>query len=233
MIAVDSASIRISGPFRTLLRPLERSLDIPHTREHEIAIPCLARQLPAIMLRFPSARVLAANATTASAQASIRTVVLPQSLGFEWHLKLAFACIITSALRTITPWTACVGPELSAVLDDLLPEETWICREVASVTGAQQDYDEAKHISCILRENHEAKADAMAQTLVIAAALAETPFGETECYATFLFGLETADERMDWLSRSVIHFVTFTSLTVYILQIHSKIVRGNIATRSR
>jgi siderophore synthetase component len=165
-----------------------RKLDLPNVEAHEVLIPCLARQLPAIMVRFQSARVIARNAITASAQASIRTVVLPQTLQFEWHLKLALACTVTSALRTITPW-----------LSDLLPEDTWICREVASITGAQRDYDEAKHISCILRENHEARANAMNQTLVIAAALAETPYGETECYATFLFKLVTTEGKMDWL----------------------------------
>jgi hypothetical protein len=199
IIAVDSASVRISGPFQTLLRPLVHKLGLPNVEAHEVLIPCLARQLPAIMVRFQSARVIARNAITASAQASIRTVVLPQTLQFEWHLKLALACTITSALRTITPWTTCVGPELSAVLSDLLPEDTWICREVASITGAQRDYDEAKHISCILRENHEARATVMNQTLVIAAVLAETPYGETECYATFLFKLVTTDGKMDWL----------------------------------
>jgi siderophore synthetase component len=176
-----------------------RKLALPNVEAHEVLIPCLARQLPAIMVRFQSARVIARNAITASAQASIRTVVLPQTLQFDWHLKLALACTITSALRTITPWTACVGPELSAVLSDLLPEDTWICREVASITGAQRDYDEAKHISCVLREDHEARANAMNQTLVIAAALAETPYGETECYATFLFKLVTAEGKIDWL----------------------------------
>jgi siderophore synthetase component len=176
-----------------------RKLDVPNVGAHEVLIPCLALQLPAIMVRFQSARVIARNAITASAQASIRTVVLPQTLQFEWHLKLALACTITSALRTITPWTACVGPELSGVLSDLLPEDTWICREVASITGAQRDYDEAKHISCVLWEDHEARANAMNQTLVIAAALAETPYGETECYATFLFKLVTAEGKMDWL----------------------------------
>jgi hypothetical protein len=199
MIAVNSASVRISGPFQTLLMPLVQKLGLPNVGPSEVLIPCLARQLPAIMAHFQSARVITKNAITAFAQASIRTVVLPQTLEFEWDLKLALACTITSALRTITPWTACVGPELSAVLSDLLPEDTWICGEVASITGAQQDYDEAKHISCILRENHEARATEMNQTLVIAAALAETPYGETECYATFLFKLVTAEEKMDWL----------------------------------
>jgi siderophore synthetase component len=176
-----------------------RKLDLPQAGSEEVLIPCLARQLPAITSRFPSARVLAKKAITASAQASIRTVVVPRTLQFEWDLKLALACTITSALRTITPWTACVGPELSAVLSDLLPENTWICREVASVTGSQEDYDEAKHISCVLRESHEVKADAANQTLIIAAALAETPYGETECYATLLFELRTADEKVVWL----------------------------------
>jgi uncharacterized membrane protein len=203
IIAVDSASVRISGPFRTLLAPLLHKLDLPAVKANEILIPCLTRQLPAITLRFPSARVIVRNAITASAQASIRTVVLPQTLQFDWDLKFALACTITSALRIITPWTACIGPEFSAVLSDLLPENTWICRKVASVTGAQDDFHEAKHISSILRESHEARANAINQTLIIAAALAETPYGETECHATFLFGLVTADEKADWLRKQV------------------------------
>lgn len=230
MIAVDSAAIRISGPFRKLLKPLLSKLDLPDIGSNEIVIPCLTRQMPAIKLNFPSARLLVGNALTASAQASLRTVVLPEEFDFQWHMKLALACTVTSALRTITPWTACVGPELSNVLFDLLPENTWICREVASITGAQDSFDEAKHISCVLRESHESRSEAMNQTMIIAAALAERPYGTRDCYAAVMFELMTREDKLDWLEKSVSEYVPVMLALTDAGQIHLETVGRHLDT---
>ncbi|KAE8333799.1 hypothetical protein BDV39DRAFT_188166 [Aspergillus sergii] len=43
----------------------------------------------------------------------MRTITIRPELGFNYHLKLSLACQITSALRTITPWTTCGGPNIS------------------------------------------------------------------------------------------------------------------------
>ncbi|KXT17062.1 hypothetical protein AC579_4327 [Pseudocercospora musae] len=200
IIAVDRAAVKISGPFRKLLEPLLANFNLPAVGPNDIVLPCLSRQWPAIQDNFPSAYVLLLDALEAEAQASIRTVTIPSRYGFHWHLKTALACTITSALRTITPWTACVGPELSEVLKDLVPDDLWIASEVASITGSQTDFDQAKHISCILREDLEPRAESLNQSLIICAALAECPYGNSECYATLTFDLKNTNAKMAWLT---------------------------------
>ncbi|KXT04176.1 hypothetical protein AC578_55 [Pseudocercospora eumusae] len=200
IIAVDRAAVKISGPFRRLLEPLLANFDLPTVGSNDIILPCLSRQWPAIQANFPSAYILIPDALEAEAQASVRTVAIPKQYGFSWHLKTALACTITSALRTITPWTACVGPELSEVLKDLVPNNLWIASEVASITGSQANFDQAKHISCILREDLEPRAESLNQSLIICAALAECPYGSSECYATLTFDLHNTHAKMAWLT---------------------------------
>lgn len=203
LIFVDGPSLRITGPFQTLTRPLYKHFGIDGIAKDQVLIPVLTRQLPAIISRFPGARIIVENATEADAQASLRTVSLPDVPSFPWHLKLALACTISSALRTVTPWTACVGPELSALFSELLPCELWFCGEIASVTGSQDDYDIAKHVSCVLREDLEPRATSLNQALIIAAALIEHPYASQQCYAELLFNLYNVEDKLAWFKEFV------------------------------
>lgn len=198
-LAVPSSDLRITGAFQTRLLPLLQKLGITNTHPGTVVVPCLRRQIPAIKSRFPRAEVLQSPPVTARAQAATRTVSLSPELGFPYHLKLALACFITSALRTVSPWTACVGPEAGDVLSDILPGDLWVAREVASVTGAGDDFDEAKHISCVLREDLEPRADALGEALIPAAALAETDLATGVSSAERVFGLDTVEKRRAWL----------------------------------
>ncbi|KAF7194679.1 NRPS-independent siderophore synthetase rfs [Pseudocercospora fuligena] len=200
IIAVDRAAVKISGPFRRFLEPLLANFDLPTLAPNDVVLPCLSRQWPAIQENFPSAYILIPDALEAEAQASIRTVTIPSKYRFQWHLKTALACTITSALRTVTPWTACVGPELSEVLKDLVSDNLWIASEVASITGSQASFDQAKHISCILREDLEPRAESLNQSLIICAALAERPYGSSQCYAELTFDLHDTNAKMAWLT---------------------------------
>lgn len=198
-LAVPSSDLRITGAFQTRLLPLLQKLGITNTHPGTVVVPCLRRQIPAIKSRFPKAEVLQSPPVTARAQAATRTVSLSPELRFPYHLKLALACFITSALRTVSPWTACVGPEAGDVLSDILPGDLWVAREVASVTGAGADFDEAKHISCVLREDLEPRADALGEALIPAAALAETDLATGVSSAERVFGLDTVEKRRAWL----------------------------------
>ncbi|KAI7781602.1 hypothetical protein LA080_014500 [Diaporthe eres] len=198
-LAVPSTDLRITGAFQTRLRPLLQKLGVANTIPGTVVVPCLERQIPAIRSRFPNVEVLQSPQVTARAQAATRTVSLAPELESPYHLKLALACFITSALRTVSPWTACVGPEAGDVLSDILPEDLWVAREVASVTGSGADFDEAKHISCVLREDLEPRANALGETLIPAAALAETDLATGISSAERVFGLDSIDKRKEWL----------------------------------
>lgn len=210
-LAVPSSDLRITGAFQAKLRPLLQKLGITNTFPGTVVVPCLERQIPAIKSRFTAVQVLETPRVVARAQAATRTVVLSPELNFPYQLKLALACFITSALRTVSPWTACVGPEAGEVLSEILPDNLWVAREVASVTGSGADFDRAKHISCILREDLESRANSADETLIPAAALAETDLATGLSNAERVFGLDTVEKRQTWLRKYV---ATLLSLVI-------------------
>lgn len=195
-LSVPRSQIRISGPFELILDDLLMKLDIPKPASDRVIIPTLAQQQPAILSRFSD--VYSVGSDRASAQASLRTVTLRPELQFRYHLKLALACQISSWLRTITPWAALGGPPVSKLLAKLLPADTWVYNEVASVTGAQSDFDDAKHISCILREDLEFRARSQEETLIIASALTQRTVHDSKIHAERIFELKTTEQKIDF-----------------------------------
>lgn len=202
-ISVPRNDLRVTGHFEQELQPLLERLEIPGTTGDRMIVPCLSQQLPSIHQRFPNATVLKLIEDCADAQASMRTLTLRPDLEFNYHLKLSLACQITSALRTITPWTTCGGPVQSELLEKSLPNDLWVFREVAAVTGSQENFNDARHLSCILRDSLETRAQANDETLIIAAALAQKPGGDGRTYAEILYGLETISKKKEWFQRSV------------------------------
>lgn len=202
-VSVPRTDLRFWGPFEQVLQPLLERLDIPKPTSDRVVVPCLAQQLPSIILRFPNAIVLKSVVECADAQASMRTLALRPELEFGYHLKLSLACQITSALRTITPWTTCGGPILTELLEGLLHPDLWVFREVAAVTGSQVDFSAARHLSCILREDPEARARENNEALIISAALAQQPPSASRTYAEILFGLETISQKQKWFRRFI------------------------------
>jgi siderophore synthetase component len=136
----------------------------------------------------------------------MRTIMVRPKLEFMYHLKLSLACQITSALRTITPWSAIGAPEVSELLVKLLPKDMWVYREVASVNGGQEDFNEAKHMSCILREDLEFKARAQGEALILAAALPQPVLDCGKTHAEMLFGLDTPEQKLAWFRECVSPF---------------------------
>lgn len=202
-VSVPRADLRVTGRFEGELQPLLDRLSIPKTTSDRVIVPCLAQQLPSIHQRFSAAIVLKLITDCADAQASMRTLTLRPEFEFKYHLKLSLACQITSALRTITPWTTCGGPVQTELLEKLLPNDLWVFREVAAVTGSQENFNDARHLSCILRDSLETRARANNETLIIAAALAQKPSGNSRTYAEILYGLETTSQKKEWFQRSL------------------------------
>ncbi|KAJ5800903.1 uncharacterized protein N7518_002971 [Penicillium psychrosexuale] len=202
-VSVPRANLRVTGYFEQELQPLLERLEIPKTTSDRVVVPCLAQQLPSIHQRFPDTIVLKLIADCADAQASMRTLTIRPELEFKYHLKLSLACQITSALRTITPWTTCGGPVQTEILENLLPKDLWVFREVAAVSGSQEDFNEARHLSCILRDSLETRARENDETLIIAAALAQKPGGGSRTYAEILYSLETISQKKEWFRRYV------------------------------
>ncbi|KAL2816182.1 ferric iron reductase FhuF-like transporter-domain-containing protein [Aspergillus cavernicola] len=193
------SQVRTSGPFEELLDELLAKLDIPGSTPGRVIVPSLAQQRPSILSRFSDVQVVVSD--RASAQASMRTVNLRPELKFKYHLKLSLACQITSALRTITPWTALGGAEVSGLLEKLLPPDMWVFKEVAAATGAQTEFNDAKHLSCILREDLELRANQQNESLIIASALSQLPVSETGNWKAQAQSLLPMEGKKDWFKR--------------------------------
>lgn len=197
-LSLPSNDLHLAGPFNQLLQPLLQTLEIPKVSKEYTVIPCLTQQLPSVMQRFPRVDVLKSVVDCVDAQASLRTVTPRPELNFPFHLKLSLACQITSALRTITPWSAQGGPIVTEIMDRFLPSDLWTFKEIASATGSQSNFDDAKHLSCILREDLELRAQANNEALIIAAAFTQQPHGASQPYVEILFGLQTISQKQKW-----------------------------------
>lgn len=200
-IAIPRPSIITVGPLEEVLDPLlkEHEVNVSVVSPDCIILPCLQSQLPSIHKTLGSAvSVVSSVPFQGKAQSSLRTISLPSSNAFRHDLKLALACNISSALRTITPWTALIGPEISRILRDTIPSDMWICNEIAAATGSQKDFDIAKHCSVLVRENLEEKAKAIGQNLIVSAALTETGVNDEACHAERVFELHTLELKEVW-----------------------------------
>ncbi|KAJ5757131.1 uncharacterized protein N7511_007313 [Penicillium nucicola] len=200
-VSVLRIDMHPSGFYEETMTPLLRTLDIPQPSDDRLVVPCLVQQLPAVKTYFPSAVVVKIIEECVDAQASMRTLTSRPELGFPYHLKLSLACNITSALRTITPWSTMGGPVFSELLERFLPPDLWVFREIGSITGSQSDFNKAKHFSCILRDNLETKAQANDETLILAAALAQHPPEAKTSYAESLYNLENVQKKKDWFRK--------------------------------
>ena len=201
-IAVPRHGIITVGPFEKILEPLlkEHEVDASVVSPDRIILPCLQRQLPSINKTIGSAiSLVSSNTLKGKAQSSLRTISLPNSNAFRHDLKLALACNISSALRTITPWTALIGPEVSRILRDTMPSDMWICNEIAAATGSGKNFDVAKHCSVLIRENLEERARAIGQNLIVSAALTESGADNEVCHAERVFHLHTLESKEVWL----------------------------------
>ena len=68
--------------------------------------------------------------------------------------------------------------------------------EVTSVTGGQDDFNTAKHFSCILRSGLELRARENNETLIVATALIEPHSSDGRNHAERPFNL--CDPRLRW-----------------------------------
>lgn len=200
-VSVPRTEMRITGPFEEKLKPLLFELNIPEAGKDKIVVPCLQQQLPAIQLYFPNAVLLKTVSKCVDAQASIRTLTPRPELKFEYHLKLALACQITSALRTITPWTTVGSLFVTELLEKHLPPDMWVFKEVAAISGAQDDFSQAKHMSCILRSDLQQRARENKETSILAAGLAQEPLDDNRPYAEILYNLDTAGKKREWFRK--------------------------------
>ncbi|KAJ1665952.1 hypothetical protein IW140_002878 [Coemansia sp. RSA 1813] len=146
--------------------------------DNEVVVPVHELHLPAVKTLFPFARELP-FAAPAEAQASLRTVS-PQALeGSGLDIKLPLGVKTSSALRTVSPWSAHLGPRLTPLLPLILDRGAEDERQnVLLVAGEPasaivRDHEMAKYLACIVRHNTQALCGTREERAIVAAALTE------------------------------------------------------------
>jgi len=121
------------------------------------------------------------------------------------HLKLGVGIKLTSAVRTISPASAYLGPRFSEQVVPALhfdPSLLTVARELASISHVDPDSETAKHCGVIVREYHENGSEARGERLIVCTSLVEHGHTGTDGVTPSVvrvFGLDTEDKRIRWL----------------------------------
>lgn len=226
-LSIPRSRLSIQGNFEELLGPLFKSAATNAAKplsasKGQMLFPVHELQIPNILANFPDARILPEEfSVLAPAQASIRYVyrfiVKAPKFNLHYHrtltlpcspeltLKLAIGIRISSALRTISHFTAYAGPRFGrdvvphlAINRNLLIIEN----EIASVVYAHEDPEIAKNCTAVIRKIYN--GEKYGECVVIAAALAETGHGDRDDNAptaVTALRLDTMDKRVKFLER--------------------------------
>ncbi|KAJ7911504.1 IucC family-domain-containing protein [Mycena leptocephala] len=204
-VRVPSENIDTRGPFDSIMRELvtkaalasgtENPEDVPGT----IFMPVHEMQLPTILAKFKNVQVLE-PAIDALGQSSIRTVLVPALTNMA--LKLSVNMKISSALRTISHWTADFGPRFSREIVPKLAVDHKIFDvelEPASAIYSGVESSLRKHFTAIFRNEY---VPAPGENLAVVACLLEmgqagVPAGVST--VEHVFGLNTEAKRAAFL----------------------------------
>ncbi|KAJ2493243.1 hypothetical protein IWW37_000706 [Coemansia sp. RSA 2050] len=211
-VAVPRSRLKIEGKFECLLAALYASaaadngssahlLDSVDT-ELEVVMPVHPLHNPAVLKLFAFVRHLPFS-VPAQAQASLRTLC-PQALApLGYDIKLPLGIKTTSALRTISPWSAFAGPRITEAIPAILrnapiEDALLIAGEPASAVSADPDYDIAKYLTCVIRNDPEYICRPRGERVIMAAALTSN---NDDGVSTVVrqWRLDTADKRRSFL----------------------------------
>jgi siderophore synthetase component len=215
-VSMPRASLNITGELETLLEPVYRAAGLlsltknVHAEQDRFIVPIHELQVHHVVVKFPEARILAADVTIPiEAQQSIRSVVLPQGSDKlaharqcntdRIHLKLAVGLKLTSAIRTISPASAYLGPRFSAQVVPHLTmnkDKLWVARELASAVSTHPDTEVAKHCAVIIREYF---GDVEQERRIVCTGLVERHGPNRVPAVISAFGLDTEAKRISWL----------------------------------
>ncbi|VDC02812.1 unnamed protein product [Peniophora sp. CBMAI 1063] len=208
---VSRSRVDIRGDFEARILDLVKvaaahtGASLPEIPPDRLIMPVYDLQVANIEDKFPDVQILPESISIQTqAQASLRTITIP---GFSFALKLAVGIKVSSALRTISHYTANVGPRLSEEIVPKLavdPEVLYIERETGSAVcmrdmdGNTVDEDIAKHFTAVLRDPYVPKED---EAVVLVAALGETGHANSPAgvsAAQQILGLDTREKRVSF-----------------------------------
>ncbi|KAF4613555.1 hypothetical protein D9613_007629 [Agrocybe pediades] len=217
-ISVPRNNLKITYDFEALTRPVLKMASSKagkdlHVDEDRVIIPVHELQVPHIQDKFSDAHIYPEEYNLPLlAQQSLRSVVVPDAYR-GLHLKLGVGMKLTSAVRTISPESAYLGPRFSAqVVPVLIMDRTivTVARELASVVHSNPNGEIAKHCAALVREYHEDSAEDRNERLIVCTALVEKGHAGVDKdipSVTRVFGLDTQEKRLQWLEKFVAIFL--------------------------
>lgn len=165
-------------------------------------------QIPNVQDKFSDALIFPESySIPVEALASLRSVARPDILPGR-SVKLCIGVKISSALRTVTPFTTYFGPGFSKIVPHLSYDRDVLAveRELGTITYNCEDTDIAKHCSSVIREaleyDPEYKDDLFIPCGVLVEKIQRKPDTD-ETNVTRVWGLDTQEKRIEFLTRYV------------------------------
>ncbi|KAG0342955.1 hypothetical protein BG005_002591 [Podila minutissima] len=195
LVSMPADAVVISGEFLTIMAKILPTDMVPIGRVPIFVHPL---QVPNVVSKFPEA-TLHPFTLSALAQSSLRTVIIPELANYAF--KLPVGITVTSAMRTISPWTTFMGPRLIPILDRIIPKSNVLkyAAEHSSVSARNSNFDTAKHLACIIRDDFGATLCEQNEAVIVCAALTERPNGNV-ARVIKICNLNTPASRVEFLS---------------------------------
>ncbi|KAF8972124.1 IucC family-domain-containing protein [Flammula alnicola] len=217
-VSVPRDNLKITYDFEGLTAPVLKAASVHAGKtlvveDDRIVIPVHELQLVHIQQKFPEAHIYPEEfSLPLLAQQSLRSVIVPDAYR-GLHLKLGVGIKLTSAVRTISPESAYLGPRFSAQVVPALAMDrniVTVARELASVVHAHADGEIAKHCAAIVRECHEDTSEDRGERLIVCTSLVESghagPYDNIPSVVR-VFDLNTEEQRLRWLDKFVSIFL--------------------------
>ncbi|KAI8636368.1 IucC family-domain-containing protein [Parasitella parasitica] len=215
LVGLPRQSAVLRGDYEELAQPLVNALfevggDAKQLRSKFSNYTFIAiheLQLPNIEQKFPDAHIFPAQYSLyVEALASLRSVAKPDILP-GLSVKLCLGIKISSALRTVTPFTTYFGPGFSKLVPKLTYDRDvlYVERELGTICYRHDDSDVAKHCSSVIREaieySPEYKDDLFIPCGVLVEKIQKPDTDET--LVTRVWGLDTKEKRIAFLERYI------------------------------
>lgn len=217
-VSVPRDNLKITHDFEGLTLPVLKAASANAgkelvVREGRVVIPIHELQVVHIEHKFPDAQIYPEEySLPILAQQSLRSVVIPDAYR-GLHLKLGVGVKLTSAVRTISPESAYLGPRFSSQVVPVLTMDRnilTVARELASVVHSNPNGEIAKHCAAIVRECHEDGSEDRGERLIVCTSLVESGHHGKDGHlpaVVRVFDLDTESKRLDWLEKFVSLFL--------------------------
>lgn len=208
LVSFPRQAINLRGDFEAEVCGLIKHM-LGDTRDPDLVyLPVHEFQVDTLLERFPVAQVMnEVRPVWARSLTSLRSLVLPELLPGKC-LKLGIGIRVSSAMRTISPFSAYSGPGFSKTNVPHLSYDKDILTiecETASAVARHEDPHVAKHACCIVRDALEFGPESERDLIVPCASLTERiqQPNTNATLVTYVFGLETEASRQAFLTRYV------------------------------